>query len=353
MPDAHDDRSLTTLLREGLRRARGLLVLLGVLGLLYLLQGVAQLLLVAALVAYLLSPLVGRLQRRTSRTQATLVVFGLVVGGAVALGVLLGPVVQQQLQDAARAVDPDRVATAIDRVDARLNAFSDALGGGEVPVEERIDRTVDAWTSGVVDLAAGLLGVATNLVLVPFMAAFLLRDGPRIKRGLIRLVPNRYFEFSLQALHKIDVQLGHYFRGLVLEIAVVALLSIVVLGGLEVPAFVLIGLLAGITTVIPYVGSLVGGSLGVLVELASTGSLPAAGLVLGAVLAIQVADEVVIQPLVFARAVDLHPLEVIVAVLVAAQFFGVVGMVLAIPLTSAAKVVVKEGGALIQRYQFG
>jgi putative permease len=352
MSHPDDQRSLTVLLRRGLRRARGLLLLGGGLFGLYLLQGIAQLLLSATLLAYLLNPLVSRLQQRTSRTRATLVVFGLLVAALVGAGVGLGPVVQHQIQEVGTAVDPDRVRRVVHRLDAQLNAFSDALGGGEVRFKERVDRTVEAWTTQVVDVATGLLGVATNVVLVPFMALFLLRDGPRIKRGLIRFVPNRYFEFSLEALHKIDVQLGKYLRGLVFEIAIVTALSTTALWVLDVPAFVLVGLLAGVTTVIPYAGSLIGGSVGVLIKLASTGSAAAAALVLLAVLAIQIADEALIQPLVFAQAVDLHPLEVLIAVWVAAQFFGVVGMVLAIPVTSAGKVVVSEGAALIQQYQF-
>jgi putative permease len=352
MPHTDDERSFTVLLRRGLRRARGLLFLGGALFLLYLLQGIAQLLLSATLLAYLLNPLVSRLQQRMSRTWATLIVFGLLIGTLVGAGVVLGPVVQRQIQEVGTAVDPDRVTGVINRLDARLNAFSEALGGGEVQFKERVDRTVEAWTTQVVNLATGLLGFATNVILVPFMALFLLRDGPRIKRGLIRFVPNRYFEFSLEALHKIDVQLGNYLRGLVVEIALITALSTTAFWALDVPAFVLVGVLAGITTVIPYAGSLLGGSVGVLIKLASTGSAAAAALVGLAVLAIQVADEALIQPLVFAQAVDLHPLEVLIAVWVAAQFFGVVGMVLAIPVTSAGKVVVSEGAALIQQYQF-
>jgi len=352
MPHTDDERSFTVLLRRSLRRARGLLVLVGGLVLLYLLQGIAQLLLSATVLAYLLNPLVSRLQQRTSRTRATLLVFGLLVVALVGLGLVLGPVVQHQIQEVGTAVDPDRVTRVIDRVDAQLNDFSDALGGGEVRFKERVDQTVEAWTTRVVNMATGLLGVATNVILVPFMAMFLLRDGPRIKRGLIRFVPNRYFEFSLEALHKIDVQLGNYLRGLVVEISIITVLATTALWALNVPAFVLIGVLAGITTVIPYAGSLIGGSVGVLIKLASTGSVAAAALVFVAVLAIQIADEALIQPLVFAQAVDLHPLEVLIAVWVAAQFFGVIGMVLAIPVTSAGKVVVAEGAALIQQYQF-
>jgi len=343
---------MTTVVQEFLRRVRGLLVLGGVGVLFYFLQGIAQLLLVAALVAYILNPLVSRLQVQMSRTRATLIVFGLLVAAMVGAGVLVGPVVEQQIEAVRASVDPERVTRVIQRLDAQLNAISSSIGGGEVQFKERIDQKAEAWTTGVVNMAPGLLGMVTNIILVPFMAVFLLRDGPQIKRGIIRFVPNRYFEFSLEALHKIDIQLGNYFRGLVMEISVVSVLAISALWMLNVPAFVLIGLLAGITTVIPYAGSLLGGSVGVLIKLASTGSASAAALVLFAFLAIQIADEALIQPLVFAQAVDLHPLEVLIAVWVAAQFFGVVGMVLAIPVTSAGKVVISEGAALIQQYQF-
>jgi len=352
MPHTDDERSVTALLRRVLRRARGLLILVGGLVLVYALQGIAQLLLAATVLAYLLNPLVSRLQQRMTRTGATLVVFGFLVVGLLGAGAVLGPVVQRQVQEVGGAVDPDRVTRVINRLDAQLNDFSTALGGGDVQFKERVDRTVEAWTTQVVNMATGLLGLATNVILVPFMALFLLRDGPRIKRGLIRFVPNRYFEFSLEALHKIDVQLGWYLRGLVVEIAIITGLATTALWALEVPAFVLIGILAGVTTVIPYAGSLLGGSVGVLIQLASTGSAAAAALVLLALLVIQIADEALIQPLVFAQAVDLHPLEVLIAVWIAAQFFGVVGMVLAIPVTSAGKVVVAEGAALIQQYQF-
>jgi putative permease len=331
---------------------RGLLVLVGIGVLFYCLQGIAQLLIVATLVAYILNPLVRGLQVHVSRTTATLIVFGLLVVTIVGVGALIGPVVEQQIQDVRARIDPQRVTEAVQQLDAQLNEMSQTIGGGEVRFEEQIDQKVKTWTSGVVNMAPDLLGLLTNVVLVPFMAVFLLRDGPQIKRNLIWFVPNRYFEFSLEALHKIDVQLGNYFRGLVLEISIISALSILVLWGLNVPAFVLVGLLAGITTVIPYAGSLLGGSVGVLLHLASTGSVSAAALVLLAFVAIQIADEAFIQPLVFAQAVDLHPLEVLIAVWIAAQFFGVVGMVLAIPVTSAGKVVISKGAALIQQYQF-
>jgi Domain of unknown function DUF20. len=71
-----------------------------------------------------------------------------------------------------------------------------------------------------------------------------------------------------------------------------------------------------------------------------------------ALLGIQLLDEVLIVPVVFGKAVDLHPLEVLLALWIAAQFFGVFGIVLAIPVASAGKVVLTEATSLIQQYRF-
>jgi len=352
MPTSDDETSIGVLVQNFLRRLRGLLFLVGFGVVFYFLQGIVQLLMIATLIAYLLNPLVSRLEVRTSRTNATLIVFGALVLTLVVGGWGLGPVVTQQIQDATQQFQAERVTRVIDTVNNRLSGVSQQLGGDSLQLKQKLKSQVNSQMQQLASVGQGLLGLVTNVILVPFMALLLLKDGPSIKRELIRFVPNRYFEFSLEALHKIDIQLGNYFRGLVLEISIISLLATTMLWALDVPAFVLIGLLAGITTVIPYAGSLLGGSVGVLVKLASTPGWEAAALVFLGFLAIQIADEAFIQPLVFAQAVDLHPLEVLLAVWIAAQFFGVVGMVLAIPVTSAGKVVIEEGAALIQQYQF-
>lgn len=329
-----------------------LLLVIGAGVLLYVLRDLAQLVLIAALGAYVLNPLVARLQRRTDWTTATL----LVIGGVVALGtgtiVVLGPLLQREVAALRAGVDPQAVLNVVEQVDRRLTAALSPLGGGEVDLSAQLRRRIDGLGGRLVQSLPALLGTAANILLVPFIAVFLLRDGPRMKRGLIRLVPNRYFEFSLEAIYKVDQQLGNYFRGLVLEVLVVTALAVGAFWLLGVASFVLLGLLTGITTIIPYVGSLLGGGIAVLVHLSSTGRPSAAALVLLAVLALQVLDETVIQPLVFARAVNLHPLEVLMAVWVGAQALGAIGMVVAIPVAGAAKVVFTRGLALIQQYQF-
>ena len=353
MPSHTDsEASGASLASRGLRWGRIALLGAGIGGLLYVFRDLAQLVLLAALLAYLLNPLVRRVQRRTDRTTATLVVIVGVLGGGALLALGLGPTLQYQVEHLRTSVDPRDVVRVVEQVDQQLTGLLAGFGGGVVDLSGRLERQLTDVGERVVRGAPVLLRGVTAAVLVPFVAVFLLRDGPSIKRGLIRFVPNQYFEFSLQAIHNVDQQLGNYFRGVIVEIAVITGLSVGALWMLGVESFVLLGLLAGVTTVIPYAGSLLGGSVAVLVHLSSTGDPYAAALVLLAFVAIQVVDEVVIQPLVFAQTVNLHPLEVLLAVWVGAQVLGPVGMIVAIPTVGAAKVIITESAALIQQYQF-
>jgi len=337
------------------RRVRGGVFLGSVGVLVYLLWDIAQLFLFAALIAYLLDPLVRWFQGSMGRTLATLLVLGLLIVGGIGVGIGIKPVVEQQVEALRTSVQPEQVWEMVRYLERRLSALSVWLGGEPVNLglkQKLAEVLSQEMGSQLFSKVQGILSIAMNIVVVPFLAVFLLRDGPWIKRGLIRLVPNRYFEFSLEAIHKIDLRLGNYLRGIVVQNSIVSILAIGGLWVLDVPSFLLLGLLVGLTNFIPYFGPLIGGAVVVLVQLASTGSAHMAGLVLLVLLGIQLLDEAVIAPVVFGQAVDLHPLEVLLSLWVAAQFFGLVGVVLAIPVASGAKVILTEATALIQQYRF-
>jgi len=334
------------------RRARIIGVVVVGLGVLYLLRDLAQLVLAGALLAYVLNPLVVRLEEKTSRNWATAIVFVSLIGIIATGATLLAPAAVEQLREMEQGIDTAQVQGLIDGVGQQLDAFAAIVGSDSVGFAERVQERLRSSGDALLSAAPNLVSLITNTLLVPFIAVFLLRDGPQIKRGLIRLVPNRYFEFSLDALHKTDQQLGRYFRGLVLDIMIVAVIATTALWSLGVEAYALLGVIAGLANVIPYVGSILGGSIAAVVTLLSTGSTSLTGAVILAFIGIQVLDEVFIQPLLLSQVVDLHPLEIVLSVAVASQFFGIIGMVLAVPVASASKVVLTEGFALIQQYRF-
>jgi predicted PurR-regulated permease PerM len=148
----------------------------------------------------------------------------------------------------------------------------------------------------------------------------------------------------------VDLQLGGYLRGQFLDAMIIGLLSIIALWILGVKYFVLIGIFAGLANMIPYVGPLAGMIMAASVVLLNDGSGEDIAWVIGAFAIIQLIDNVLVQPLVLGKSVNLHPLVIIFAIITGGQFFGIIGMLVAIPVTGILKVVTIEVYNSVKRF---
>ena len=210
-------------------------------------------------------------------------------------------------------------------------------------VNERLQTIATNLFKETPRLVGQLLSGLTFFVIVPFVLFFFLGQGRTIKRAIIELVPNRYFELVLNLLHRIDAQLGGYVRGMVLSVMIVSLLSSIGLYFIGLEHFLLIGVLAGLANVIPYLGPLIGIVAGVIATVLQY-SVLSFGVVIPVIIVfaiVQLVDNVFVAPMVVGRSVNLHPLLVIFAVLVGSELFGAVGMLLAVPTTAVIKVSVR------------
>ena len=192
-------------------------------------------------------------------------------------------------------------------------------------------------------LVGQLLSGLTLFIIVPFALFFFLAEGRTIKRAIIEQVPNRYFELILNLLYRIDRQLGSYMRGMVLSVIIVSLLSSTGLYIIGLEHFLVIGLLAGLANVIPYMGPAIGIIAGVVAAVLQYSAL-SFGVVIPVIIVfaiVQLVDNVFVAPMVVGRSVNLHPLLVIFAVFVGSELFGAVGMLLAVPTTAVIKVSVR------------
>ena len=192
-------------------------------------------------------------------------------------------------------------------------------------------------------LVGQLLSGLTLFIIVPFALFFFLAEGRTIKRAIIEQVPNRYFELILNLLHRIDRQLGSYMRGMVLSVIIVSFLSSTGLYIIGLEHFLVIGLLAGLANVIPYMGPAIGIIAGVVAAVLQYSAL-SFDVVIPVIIVfaiVQLVDNVFVAPMVVGRSVNLHPLLVIFAVFVGSELFGAVGMLLAVPTTAVIKVSVR------------
>jgi predicted PurR-regulated permease PerM len=208
---------------------------------------------------------------------------------------------------------------------------------------------------------AALADVLSTWVVAPAVFLFLLRDTGEIKRGFLRAVPNRLFEPALAVLADLDRALGGYVRGVFLESAFLGVAVAFLLAVLGIPLSwaVLIGLVAGATNPVPYIGSAVAlfGGLSYLILADDVRPLlpviraesVAIWMVVGIVL-IEVLKNVVFEPLVLGESVEVHPLVVLLGVLGGGLMFGLVGLLLALPTITIFKALVSSASRQLKAY---
>ncbi len=189
-------------------------------------------------------------------------------------------------------------------------------------------------------------------ILAPLIFIFLGFDNGQMRRYAISLVPNRYFELSLQVLDMLDEAIGKYLRGTLIECSLVGLTLAVGLFLLGIPISVAlaIGLISGLANAIPFLGPAIGLVIALAYSLIAESITPLIPGLVQADLAIYVVvligiahllDNVVFQPIVLGNAVNLHPLVVIVAIIGGSTMMGVWGMLLAIPTVVVVKTAVE------------
>ncbi len=187
----------------------------------------------------------------------------------------------------------------------------------------------------------------------PLVFLFVLRDTGEIKRGLLRMVPNRLFEPALTVLADLDSALGDYVRGIFLECVALGFTAMVLLGivGVSPPWAMAIGIFTAATNVIPYMGSaaaLLGGlAYAFLAEeihpiLPMVNSAYFALWVIAAVAVAELLKNIFYEPFVLGGAVKLHPLVVVIGVVGGGILFDFAGVLLAIPVMTVFKVFVSS-----------
>jgi len=209
---------------------------------------------------------------------------------------------------------------------------------------------------------AALGHILSTWIIAPMIFLFLLRDTGEIKRGLLRAVPNRLFEPALAVLADLDCALGDYMRGISLECALLGLTVTLLLAivGVSPRWAIAIGILAGATNVIPYLGSavaLMGGlayallaeEIHPLLPMVNTGNITM--WVMAAVGLAELLKNVFYEPLVLGGAVKLHPLVVVIGVVGGGILFDLAGVLLAIPMITVFKVFVSSTTRQLKAYE--
>ncbi|MBE0557996.1 MAG: AI-2E family transporter, partial [Proteobacteria bacterium] len=232
---------------------------------------VMLILIASALISFVLSPIVRMMELRFGlrRSLGALSVFlvtaaSLVIGGIQLIPWMIGRFRLLVAQFAGFPWEQKLNEAAADV--ARTIAIVDAA-----TVSTKIHEVLNSYSRQ----AEGMLGDALSLVaaaaVIPFVTYFMLTESPTASKNMIRRIPNKYFEMSLNVIHKIRKDLIGYLRGWILDSVVIGLLSMIGLYMIGVDYPILIGAIAGVANLIPYLGPVVGAVPAFLVSVTQYG----------------------------------------------------------------------------------
>jgi predicted PurR-regulated permease PerM len=297
---------------------------------------------IALLLSALLAPAVGWLLRaRLPRSLATGVV--LVGGLAAVVGTLTlvvnefikgVPELSKKSSQGVRQIQDWLKTGPLHLSDGQLNRYIDEA-------QKWINENTEKLTSGAINTAATLAEVLTGTLLVLFATFFFLRDGDKIWRFLVRLLP-------VAAQWKVDdagraswETLGAYVRATVLVAFIDALGIGIFLVIFEIPFAFPLAALVFLGAFIPIVGAALSGGVAVLVALVDSGPVTAL-IILGVVIGVQQVEGHVLQPLIMGRAVAIHPLAVIIGIAAGVVLAGITGALVSVPLIAVLNTAVRR-----------
>ncbi len=187
-----------------------------------------------------------------------------------------------------------------------------------------------------------------GLLAVVFITFILLHNKGILRRQIIKLIPNQYFEVFIVAIYKIEILLSNYLIGILLQVFSIFCIASMGLSIVGVKYALTIAIFAAVANLIPYAGPTLGAAFGIIVGV-STGSgfgnnhMLFLGLKIIAVFGVvQLIDNLVLQPLIFSKSVKAHPLEIFIVIFAGATIAGVIGMVAAIPVYTILRVIFNE-----------
>jgi predicted PurR-regulated permease PerM len=339
-------------------------VALGLL-LLYLARSTLTSLLLAAVVAYALYPLIEWLQKhlRFPHTLATIVVFVLLLMLLATIPILVVPVIAGQV----RTLNLNLMtlfSQGREWLRATLLAWRTVpIAGGTLDLSSLVDPALTAlgesgampvlpspstWLPGVFGTLSGFASTVTSATLVFFLtflySFYLVSDIDRWKAQVRKMIPDAYRGELWKLEHNLTKIWGSFFRGQLLLCLIVAVATFLVLTALGIPGSVPLALLVGVLNVIPNLGPLIAGIPVVVVSLiqgSSTIPLPNGWvtlIVLGAYILVHVLAGNVLAPIIIGGSVDLPPLVMLVGVVIGASVAGLVGAFLATPLLATLRV---------------
>jgi len=300
--------------------------------------------LVALAIAFLLDLPVNKLVNfKFSRTSATVLVVSTFVGIALISLFGLMPIIWQQSSNLLQEV-PHMVSEGQKYLLTLPEKYPDIIQASQIEtfistIKEKFLEWGEVALKASLNSISDLVALMVYLILVPLMVFFFLKDKRDLLASFTQFLPKER-RMATQVSKEMNQQILNYIRGKVIEILIVGISTTIAFIFLDLRYSVLLGVLVGLSVLVPYVGATVVTIPVFLVALFQWGFSSELGYVMLAYGIIQAIDGNVIVPLLFSEAVNLHPVTIIIAVILFGGLWGFWGVFFAIPLATLVKAVI-------------
>lgn len=207
-----------------------------------------------------------------------------------------------------------------------------------------LPKILGGFTSGVPSLIGSVAGTVISVITIPVLLFYMLKDGERLVPAVQRMFPDKYQTEISTVFTRMSSTLSHYIAGQAIECLFVGSFTFIGYLIIGMPYAFLLGFIAGVVTIIPYLGPYIGIAPALMVAL--TQGWGKVVLVIVVVLIVQQTDGNLIYPNVIGRSLDIYPLTIIVLLLVAGNLWGILGTILAVPAYAVGKTIVSYAAEL-------
>lgn len=309
---------------------------------------------------YLLRPILRMLENfRIPRIWGIIIIFLGLVGLITLLIVLVFPFLKSQFQTLIEEF-PTYFMQLLTDVDAflRTSYIGDYYSESNFTVDtllstlpgniaDTLQNTVTSIITGVTGLISTITGVILSVVIVPFILFYLLKDGEKLPEYFLKLLPPRFRDDTREVFTEADKQLGAYIQGQLIVafcIGVMVYIGFLIIG---MDYALLLGVLAMVTSVVPYIGPAIAITPAAIIALVTSPFMLVKLAVVWTV--VQLVEGNLISPQVMGKTLFIHPVTIIFVLLTAGSLFGVVGVILGIPMYALLRVLISHFYKLFKR----
>lgn len=339
----------------GIIKALGIVTAIGI-GLYFITQihTILVYLMVSLIIALIANPMVELLRTKLkfSNTLAVVVILLLFILFFLGLLLLFVPLIISQSKNLSLLDIESIKASSLElyqQIDTYLKNknidLSNFINQDDIIASLKINQFSNFFTSIIEIISNFGIGLASTL----FITFFILKDKAQFIVAIKKILPDDKENRILKSADKIKTLLTRYFIGLIVQLTIICLLYLIVLLIFGVENAIVIAFLCAILNIIPYIGPLIGSVLAGLLTMLSninndfqTVTLPTTMYVTIGFFIVQLIDNNVSSPIIFSKSVHSHPLEIFLVVLISGTLFGILGMIIAVPLFTCIKVIAKE-----------